>query len=391
MDKLIKRIKELYNTFINSCKAGIKRPEHSRNFKWLVSRFGRMALRDKLILCSSAVAVAALIVVLCIGGGKGAAIDGADALAIADSSSETAETVPSEPTATPAPEPAPTRNPLLTQTTENNYVSALQNRLMELGYLDLDEPTDYYGSATAYAVQLFQRQHDLSMDGAAGEETLTRLFMDDAEKYVLRKGDSGLDVKNIQNKLKELGYYYGSIDGNYGEATMESVRNFQARNYLAVDGLAGEKTIDKMFSPQATPAAHLVNAEIRRANITAMVNTAYAQLGKPYILGAMGPNAFDCSGLVYYCLRQAGSSRGRYNAAGYASVTDWEKITSIYNLQIGDLLFFYDKGYTKIGHVGIYVGGGYMIDASNNNGRVVYRPCRTHYWVTHWAWGRRPW
>lgn len=390
MDKLTKRIRELYNIVINSFKTKLNGARCSKNFKWTVARLRRMAIRDKLILSGSVVAVAALIVVLCLPGGKTPKIDGSDAFTISDFTERSAQSS-LEPEATLAPEPAATRDPLLTQTAENNYVNALQTRLMELGYLDLDEPTNYYGSATAYAVQLFQRQHDLAMDGAAGEETLTHLFTENAEKYVLRKGDSGLDVQNIQNKLKELGYYSGSIDGNYGEATIAGVKKFQSRNYLAVDGLAGEKTIDKMFSPQAVPAAHLVQAEIRRANITAMVNTAYAQLGKPYILGAMGPNAFDCSGLVYYCLRQAGSSRGRYNAAGYASVSDWEKIESIYNLQIGDLLFFYNNSYSKIGHVGIYVGGGYMIDASNNNGRVVYRSCRTNYWVTHWAWGRRPW
>lgn len=296
-----------------------------------------------------------------------------------------------EPTATPAPTPDQTRNPMLKQGETSAFVSALQDRLMALGYLDIDEPTQYFGSATSSAIQIFQRQHSLSMDGAAGEATLTLLFSDNAEKYVMKEGVSGIDVKNLQEQLKLLGYYQITVDSYYGAYTKKAVREFQSRNGLAVDGLAGELTIEKLYSPSAVPAGWMVQSEISRANIQEMVSAAYAQLGKPYILGACGPNAFDCSGLVYYCLKQAGSSRGRYNAAGYAAVSQWEKLTNIDNLHIGDLLFFYNNAYSKIGHVGIYVGGGMMIDASANNGRVVCRTCRSYYWRRHFAWGRRPW
>ena len=72
-----------------------------------------------------------------------------------------------------------------------------------------------------------------------------------------------------------------------------------------------------------------------------MITIAQKQLGDPYILGHSGPNSFDCSGLVYYCLKEAGSSRRRYNAAGYSKVEEWEKIDSYDDLQRGDLLFFW--------------------------------------------------
>ncbi|MDD4095014.1 MAG: NlpC/P60 family protein, partial [Oscillospiraceae bacterium] len=80
----------------------------------------------------------------------------------------------------------------------------------------------------------------------------------------------------------------------------------------------------------------------------------------------------------------------RYNAAGYADVTDWEKISSMNNLEIGDLLFF-STGGQAVGHVGIYVGSGEMVDASSSNGKVVRRSCTTDFWVRNFVFARRPW
>ena len=79
------------------------------------------------------------------------------------------------------------------------------------------------------------------------------------------------------------------------------------------------------------------------------------------------------------------------SADGYSHVEDWEKITSMSDLEIGDLLFYHIDSKTRIGHVGIYVGGGMMIDASFSEGRIVKRSCRTSYWTSRFAFARRPW
>ena len=50
----------------------------------------------------------------------------------------------------------------------------MQERLMELGYMDYDEPTEKYGSVTKEAVEVFQRRHGLTVDGYIGEETYDR-------------------------------------------------------------------------------------------------------------------------------------------------------------------------------------------------------------------------
>ena len=85
------------------------------------------------------------------------------------------------------------------------------------------------------------------------------------------------------------------------------------------------------------------------------VKTAYAQLGDPYVWGAAGPGSFDCSGLTMYSWAAAGVSLPHSSSAQYSSV----RHVAISDLQPGDLVFYY----SPISHVGIYIGGGRIIDA----------------------------
>jgi len=273
---------------------------------------------------------------------------------------------------------------------EGAYVQALQERLMDLGYMELDESTLLFGPATKHAVELFQRQQGLQQDGIAGYETLNEIYSAAAKPYTLLEGTKGTDVDSMQQQLVGLGYM-DIVTGYYGTDTVSAVKVFQTRNDLSVDGKTGEQTLELLYSPNALPSANMIVQERRSANINEMIAIAKQQLGKPYILGRSGPTTFDCSGLVYYCLKEAGSSRRRYNASGYSKVTDWEKISSYGDLQKGDLLFFWISSRGKIGHVGIYVGDGMMIDASSSNGKVVYRTINSPYWVKWFRGARRPW
>ena len=85
------------------------------------------------------------------------------------------------------------------------------------------------------------------------------------------------------------------------------------------------------------------------------VRTAYAQLGDPYAWGAAGPGSFDCSGLTMYSWGAAGVSLPHSSSAQYGVV----RHVAISELQPGDLVFYY----SPISHVGIYIGGGRIIDA----------------------------
>jgi cell wall-associated NlpC family hydrolase len=93
-----------------------------------------------------------------------------------------------------------------------------------------------------------------------------------------------------------------------------------------------------------------------------IVNAARQHLGKPYIWGANGPSAFDCSGLLYYAMNQAGIKIGDTTAEGYQA--SGKPITG--PPQPGDMVFFGDPPT----HCGIYIGNGQMINAPHS-GAVV--------------------
>lgn len=79
---------------------------------------------------------------------------------------------------------------------------------------------------------------------------------------LLRTGSVGPEVKKLQNRLKELGFYTGGVDGQFGSGTKAAVELFQAQHSLKADGLAGEDTLAVLYGPAAhqltvTPAPSL--------------------------------------------------------------------------------------------------------------------------------------
>ena len=160
----------------------------------------------------------------------------------------------------PANTPAPT--PMLLKTgVKGDEVTRLQQRLQELGYYN-GEVDGQYGPGTAEAVRVFQAQHGLDSDGIAGEATRARLYAQDAQTCVptatptatpslLKKGDASDAVREMQQRLKELGYYDGEVDGDFGGGTEEAVRLYQRQNGLDVDGIAAEKTFASLYSDNA--------------------------------------------------------------------------------------------------------------------------------------------
>lgn len=112
-------------------------------------------------------------------------------------------------------------------------------------------------------------------------------------------------------------------------------------------------------------------------------------LGKPYVLGEEGPDKFDCSGLVYYCLNETGYRVGRSTAETYSKKEAWQYVPKDGALQPGDLLFFTsEEKPDKIGHVGIYLGDGKLINASYSCGCVIICPM-TGWYVEYLSHARR--
>lgn len=357
----------------------------------------------------------------------------AEPAATAEPTAEPAQTA--EPAATAEPEPTPAtddadkaeeattkiQSNVLTPGTTSAEVKILQQRLMDLNYMEGDEPTGFYGSITKEAIQFFQRTHKMKIDGIAGEDTLKLLFSGDAKKYTIFPGDSGSDVSSAQRRLKELNYFDGKITGLYGSGTTSAVKAFQKANKLTVDGVIGTRTRECLYSddavegvkkatpaptkkPEATkkptkttkptktpkatkkptttqkPTTNDKDDDKVSSNVSGFLKVAYAQQGKRYVRGAEGPNSFDCSGFVYYCLRKAGVSTGRLSAQGYANSSRWSSVSTS-SLKAGDLLFFSSgSGSTRITHTGIYIGGNKMIHASSGQGKVIISSINTTYW-----------
>ncbi len=116
-----------------------------------------------------------------------------------------------------------------------------------------------------------------------------------------------------------------------------------------------------------------------------IVESAKQHLGKPYRYGASGPNAFDCSGFTSYVYKQYGYNINRTAAGQYSNGVAVSKD----NLQPGDLLMFTQRGYSGIGHVGIYIGDGKMIHAGNSSTGVLIENAFTGYYGARYVGARR--
>lgn len=107
-------------------------------------------------------------------------------------------------------------------------------------------------------------------------------------------------------------------------------------------------------------------------------SVAKAQMGKPYLYGAVGPSKFDCSGLTQYSYKKAGKSLPHYTGSQFSKSKD----ITVNQRELGDVIFFSHKGTRDHFHVGIYAGSGYMIHANAGSyyGRKVIKEKISSYW-----------
>ncbi|MCZ9340199.1 C40 family peptidase, partial [Streptomyces sp. TRM76130] len=102
----------------------------------------------------------------------------------------------------------------------------------------------------------------------------------------------------------------------------------------------------------------------------AAFSAAQSKIGSPYVYGATGPSSFDCSGLTSWAYAQAGVSIPRTSEAQSQIGT---RITSQSDLQVGDLVFFFND----LHHVGIYAGNGQVLHAPRTGTVVRYESMST--------------
>jgi hypothetical protein len=116
-----------------------------------------------------------------------------------------------------------------------------------------------------------------------------------------------------------------------------------------------------------------------------VVDLAADLIGRPYVWGAEGPRAFDCSGLMQFVFGEVGIDLPR-RAVDQSEVGD----PTGRRLQRGDLVFFAsDTRRSLVTHVGIYEGRGVMVNASKRHGRVRRDDLNDSYWTARYMFAKR--
>lgn len=132
-------------------------------------------------------------------------------------------------------------------------------------------------------------------------------------------------------------------NGTAGNDAATTITNNNRNNTTSNNSSSSSNSNKNNASSSATN-----NSKPQSVSGNSVVNRAYSQLGKPYQWGAVGPNSFDCSGLVSYCLT------GSYSRLGTTGTfMGWTRVSSP---QPGDIC-------VNSHHCGIYIGGGQMIHA----------------------------
>ncbi|WP_327697195.1 C40 family peptidase [Streptomyces sp. NBC_00459] len=239
--------------------------------------------------------------------------------------------------------------------------------------LALSEDPDGYLDGAAFAERAGSRQ---ASDVARVREQLREIEQ--------LRGAAHVELASLKARQAELNRHKKTVTGKLDEARQLLSRlNTEERARLATEGGSGgggwggghasrssgsaRDGLGALGASGATGASSASGAaEAPTSRAAAAVSYAYQKLGSPYVWGATGPDAFDCSGLIQAAYRSAGISLPRTT---YAQINAGQRVSQS-ELLPGDLVFFY----SGISHVGIYVGRGQMIHAPNPSAPVRVAP-----------------
>ena len=128
----------------------------------------------------------------------------------------------------------------------------------------------------------------------------------------------------------------------------------------------------KLCAEDTSPA----EAQVMREKFVAEAKKC---VGSPYVLGAVGPDKFDCSGLVYYCARESVKKQLPRTAK---AIYNYSRVIPDKDKEVGDLLFFKTNNTAPITHVGIYIGNNQFISAISDgpNTGVIISSLKQDYW-----------
>ncbi|MCW2809685.1 MAG: hypothetical protein JWP61_143 [Friedmanniella sp.] len=200
-------------------------------------------------------------------------------VAASPSPSSTSPSVSDGPTPTPSPTVRPTiptkpetppargsgSAPLMAPGASGEQVRELQHRLRQLAWFS-GPLSGSYGAGTTAAVKGFQAKRGLDPTGQVDTTTWRRLTAltttptrDERHDVLtpgpalLRVGSTGDRVRDLQARLRQIGWYAGNVTGSYGSVTSAAVRGFQAKRAIPVTGAVDQRTLDRLTAMTRVP------------------------------------------------------------------------------------------------------------------------------------------
>ena len=227
-----------------------------------------------------------------------------------------------------------------------------------------------YGKVTASAVNLRQKPTtaSASLGTVSGGSKCYIIGVNEGWYKVI----SGSKIGYIRSDYLEL-----------TEAPYENAASSNSPKFFRLGKSTGVTPSAAALKGTSSSASGASGANVSGA---AIVAEAQKYLGAPYVAGGASPSGFDCSGFVYYVLKNLGMSVSRTPAAQFVNIG-----TSVSkdNLRPGDLVFFITSSSGNVSHVGIYVGSGQFIHAPNSRSTVSYSDLTTGYWSQHYYGAKR--
>ena len=165
-------------------------------------------------------------------------------------------------------------------------ITKLQERLKALRYTT-DEPTGIFDDATLKAVNAYQKNAGLEESNSLSAEELKVLYSDKAVKSEdydnLQVGYNGSDVKSLEGDLTKLGYYEGSITGEFNDELETAVQDYQKENKLEANGVADDtvrNSITKSIARQGSENAQCIITDTASVANEAMSGLATSKTEK---------------------------------------------------------------------------------------------------------------
>ena len=191
----------------------------------------------------------------------------------------------------------------------------------------------------------------------------------EAETQAQLAADKAAEAEQVMNSAQAA---QSEAQAVYDNLSAEAQQLMEQREEAesAANAQAAQEAINNGTVNTGNSGGTANNGKPQTVTGNVVVDRAYAQLGKPYIWGASGPNGFDCSGLVGYCL--TGVYGNHWCSTG--TIQNWTPVT---NPQPGDICI-------RPGHTGVYIGGGQMIHASTTGDVVRIGGVQSGMWYVRY-------